>query len=86
MGRIMIMIIYGKNINLRTVEIDDAEFVFNMRQNPNRVKYLTKITGTIESQHEWIKIVSRGKEGKEYYFVIESEDGEKLGLVRMYDF
>jgi hypothetical protein len=27
-----------------------------------------------------------GKEGKEYYFVIESEDGEKLGLVRMYDF
>jgi hypothetical protein len=55
------MIIYSKNINLRTVEIDDAEFVFNMKQNPNRVRYLTKITGTIESQHEWIKIVSRGE-------------------------
>jgi len=47
-----------KNVNLRTVEIDDAEFVFNMRQNPNRVKYLTKITGTVESQREWIKIIN----------------------------
>jgi RimJ/RimL family protein N-acetyltransferase len=83
----MIMIIYGKNINLRTVEIDDAEFVFNMRQNQNRAKYLTKITGTVESQREWIKnYKQREKEGKEYYFVIESKDGEKLGLVRMYDF
>lgn len=81
------MIIYGKNINLRTVEIDDAEFVFNMRQNQNRAKYLTKITGTVESQREWIKnYKQREKEGKEYYFVIESKDGEKLGLVRMYDF
>jgi hypothetical protein len=58
---IMIMIIYSKNINLRTAEIDDAEFVFNMKQNPNRVRYLTKITGTVESQREWIKIVSRGE-------------------------
>jgi len=58
------MIIYGKNINLRTVEIDDAEFVFNMRQNPNRAKYLTKITGTVESQREWIKnYKQREKEG-----------------------
>ena len=56
--------IYGKNINLRTVEIDDAEFVFNMRQNPNRAKYLTKITGTVESQREWIKnYKQREKEG-----------------------
>ena len=49
------MLICGKNINLRTVEIEDAEFIFSMRQNQNKTKYLSKVTGTVESQKEWIK-------------------------------
>ncbi|MCT7911797.1 GNAT family N-acetyltransferase [Arcobacter lacus] len=81
------MIIYGKNINMRTVEIEDAEFIYNMRQNQNKTKYLSKITGTVESQKEWIKnYKQREEDKKEFYFVIESKDEEKLGLVRMYDF
>ena len=81
------MIIYGKNINMRTVEIEDAEFIYNMRQNQNKTKYLSKVTGTVESQKEWIKnYKQREEEKKEFYFVIESKDKEKLGLVRMYDF
>ena len=81
------MIIYGKNINMRTVEIEDAEFIYNMRQNQNKTKYLSKVTGTVESQKEWIKnYKQREEEKKEFYFVIESKDEEKLGLVRMYDF
>ena len=81
------MLICGKNINLRTVEIEDAEFIFSMRQNQNKTKYLSKVTGTVESQKEWIKnYKQREEEKKEFYFVIESKDKEKLGLVRMYDF
>ena len=81
------MIIYGKNINMRTVTIEDAEFIYNMRQNQNKTKYLSKVTGTVESQKEWIKSYKqREEEKKEFYFVIESKDKEKLGLVRMYDF
>ena len=81
------MIIYGKNINMRTVEIEDAEFIYNMRQNQNKTKYLSKVTGTVESQKEWIKNYKQREENKkEFYFVIESKDSEKLGLVRMYDF
>ena len=81
------MIIYGKNINMRTVEIEDAEFIYNMRQNQNKTKYLSKVTGTVESQKEWIKNYKQREENKkEFYFVIESKDEEKLGLVRMYDF
>lgn len=80
------MILNGKNINLRTVEVDDAEFIFEMRQNENKTRYLTKITGTVESQKEWIKnYKQREKEKKEFYFVIESKKREKLGLVRIYD-
>jgi len=81
------MIIKGKNIILRTVEIEDAEFVYTMRQNKNKTKYLSKIKGTVEDQKEWIrKYKKREKNKQEYYFVIESKEKEKLGLVRMYDF
>ena len=81
------MIIYGKNINMRTVTTEDAEFIYNMRQNQNKTKYLSKVTGTVESQKEWIKnYKQREEEKKEFYFLIELKDKEKLGLVRMYDF
>ena len=81
------MIIYGKNINMRTVTTEDAEFIYTMRQNQNKTKYLSKVTGTVESQKEWIKNYKQREENKkEFYFVIESKDKEKLGLVRMYDF
>jgi RimJ/RimL family protein N-acetyltransferase len=81
------MIIYGKNINMRTVNIEDAEFIYNMRHDQSKTKYLSKVTGTIESQKEWIKkYIQREKEKKEFYFVIESKNAERLGLVRMYDF
>jgi len=81
------MIIYGKNINMRTVTTEYAEFIYNMRQNQNKTKYLSKVTGTVESQKEWIKNYKQREENKkEFYFVIESKDEEKLGLVRMYDF
>ena len=81
------MLLSGKNINLRTVEIEDAEFIYNMRQNQNKTKYLSKVTGTVESQKEWIKnYKQREDKQKEFYFLIESKNSEKLGLVRMYDF
>ncbi|MCT7557141.1 GNAT family N-acetyltransferase [Aliarcobacter butzleri] len=81
------MNIIGKNIQLRTVEVVDAEFIFEMRQNQDKTKYLSKVTGTVESQKEWIKSYKqRENEKKEFYFVIELKDSEKLGLVRMYDF
>jgi RimJ/RimL family protein N-acetyltransferase len=81
------MIIYGKNINMRTVETEDAEFIYTMRKNEDKTKCLSKVIGTIESQKEWIKSYKQREEAKEeFYFVIESKDKEKLGLVRMYDF
>lgn len=81
------MLINGKNINIRTVNIDDAQFIFDMRHNESKTKYLSKVSGTVESQKEWIKSYKcREKEKKEFYFIIESKDDEKLGLVRMYDF
>jgi len=81
------MIIYGKNINMKTVTQEDAEFIYNMRQNQDKTKYLSKVTGSVESQKKWIKSYKKREETKEeFYFIIESKSEEKLGLVRMYDF
>lgn len=81
------MLRIGKNINLRTVEIEDAEFIYEMRQDQVKTRYLSKVTGTVESQKEWIKNYKKREiEEKEFYFLIESKSKEKLGLVRMYDF
>jgi len=81
------MIICGKNINMRTVTIEDVEFIYEMRQNQNKTKYLSKVIGTVESQKEWIESYRKREEDrKEFYFIIESKQNEKLGLVRMYDF
>lgn len=81
------MKLVGKNIKLRSVELDDADFIYKMRQNEVKTRFLSKVTGTVESQKEWIsKYKQREYEQKEFYFVIESKSKEKLGLVRMYDF
>lgn len=80
------MFLEGKNINLRTVEIEDADFIYTMRQNRKKTKYLSKVTGTVDSQKEWIKnYKQREDEQKEFYFIIESKNKDKLGLVRIYD-
>ncbi|MFT4693839.1 MAG: RimJ/RimL family protein N-acetyltransferase [Francisella sp.] len=80
------MIIYGKNINLRTVEEKDAEFILDLRQNENKNKYLSKTSVSIESQIAWIESYKeKEKNKKEFYFVIESKSQDKLGLVRIYD-
>lgn len=81
------MLLNGKNINLRTVETTDAEFIYTMRQNQKKTKYLSQVTGTVDSQKEWIKNYKHREEIKqEFYFVIESKNEEKLGLIRIYDF
>ena len=81
------MILCGKNINMRTVKIEDAEFIYSMRQNQVKTKYLSQVNGTLKDQVKWIEnYKQRENEKKEFYFLIESKDGDKLGLVRMYDF
>ena len=81
------MLISGKNINMRTVELNDADFIYDMRQNQSKTKYLSKVNGTVEDQKKWInQYKDREAEKKEFYFILESKECEKFGLVRMYDF
>ena len=76
-------IIEGKYVNLRSVEEKDAEFTLSLRQDPILTKYLPKLDITLEQQVNWIKN-QRVKEG-DYYFIVENKEGERIGVLGVYD-
>lgn len=75
--------ISGTKVNLRDVEIEDAEFILSLRCNENKSKFLHKTEYNIKNQIEYIKKY-KNKEN-EWYFIIENKDFEPLGTVRIYD-
>jgi len=81
------MRVVGRNLNLRLVDLSDAEFIYKLRQDVGKSKYLSKVVGAIEDQYQWLaKYKERENLKEEFYFVIESKSSDRLGLVRMYDY
>jgi len=80
------MRIIGKNIKLLTAEISDAEFILKLRTQNHKTQYLSQVENDLAKQQDWLKSYKQKEQkGEEYYFVIESQAAEKLGLVRVYD-
>lgn len=80
-----IFLIEGKHIILRLVEESDAQFILDLRTD-KKAKYLSKTDNNLENQIKWIRnYKEREKENKEFYFVIENKENEKIGLVRAYN-
>lgn len=76
---------YTKNIFLRPVCCDDASFVYEMRTNHVKSRYLSDVQGGVREQEKWIEnYKKREAEGLEFYFVIILS-GKSVGLVRVYD-
>ena len=74
----------GFSVNLRDVEISDAEFILSLRMNPKKNRFLNVTAPDLEKQKEYLK---RYKEKvDEYYWVIEGKNGVPYGVVRIYDF
>ncbi len=76
-----------KNITLRPVEEVDAEFVFQLRSDGTRNRFLSPVGEGVEAQRAWIATYKkREAKGEEYYFAICLPGGEPCGLVRVYAF
>ena len=73
---------YG--LHVRLVREEDAEFVVEMRTNPQNARFIHDTNPSIENQRAWIRqYMEREKEGEEYYFIFF--DGNKpVGLYRLY--
>ncbi len=77
---------YTKHVRLRPARPEDAAFVFSLRTDPTRNAFISKVDDKLESQRNWLlAYVEREKAGLEYYFIVESLEGEDLGTVRIYD-
>ena len=76
----------GPNLTLRLIEPEDAPYVYSLRTNPLYNSHLSKVTGTVDDQQQWIaSYKAREAAWQELYYVIEQKDGTRCGLVRLYD-
>lgn len=73
----------GKYVNLRSVTEEDAEFILEIRNNPQISKYLPPLNVTIEQQRQWI--TKQRADQDSYYFLMTTPDGEPIGCISVYD-
>lgn len=76
-------VLEGKYVNLRSVNIEDAEYTLSLRKDPMLTKYLPKLDITLEQQKKWIE-KQRGKLG-DYFFLIQDKGGSNIGVIGVYD-
>lgn len=75
--------VFGKNLYIRDITEDDAKFVFDLRTNPEKNRYLSATSGRLEDQVNWI--INYKSKNDQAYFIFCDKDGNKLGCIRMYD-
>lgn len=77
-------VLEGRFVNLRSVREDDAEFILNIRNNPEISKYLPPLNVTVEQQRAWI--TKQRADNDSYYFIIEDNKKlQSLGTISIYD-
>lgn len=75
--------VYGKNLYLRDITEDDAKFVFELRTNKDKNRYLSETSSQLQDQVNWIE--NYKFKSDQAYFIVCNQDGKKLGCIRMYD-
>ena len=75
--------VVGKNLYLRDISEDDAQFVFDLRTDPVKSRHLSATSGRVEDQVNWIRSYKDKKD--QAYFIVCDKENNKLGCIRMYD-
>lgn len=76
----------GLRLNLRLIQVEDAEYVHQLRTDPIYNNYLSEVYGSSAVQRTWIEAYkAREAELRELYYVIERPDGTRCGVVRLYE-
>lgn len=71
----------------RLVEVEDAEFIWKLRNDETLAQYLNATSGNLEDQVKWLESYKdREALGREFYVMCLSEDKKiKYGVNRLYD-
>ncbi len=76
----------GHQLRLRLVQPEDAAYIYDLRMNPDYNSYLSPVSGTVADQKRWIEnYKTREMAGEELYYVIECLNGQRCGVVRLYE-
>lgn len=75
--------VFGKNIDLRDITVDDAEFVLGLRTDEKKSRFLHETEPDLNRQIEYIKQYKNRNDS--WYFIIVDKSGKRLGTVRIYD-
>ncbi len=79
-------LVQGKYVKLRLVELEDARFIVTLRNYAKSQKFLSATSTSIEAQEQWMRDYKlREKQGIEFYYIIELQGGNSVGLIRLYD-
>jgi RimJ/RimL family protein N-acetyltransferase len=79
-------ILKGRSARLRLAVVHDASFIYALRRDEARNRYLSAISPDVEAQSAWLLgYKERERKGEEYYFIIEDAARAAVGTVRIYD-
>lgn len=73
----------GRALVFRNAQPEDAEWIVTLRTDVRIAKYLSATSAEIKKQIDWLKQYAVSED--QAYFIIEANDGELLGTVRLYD-
>lgn len=76
-------IIKGLTVDMRSVVPDDAEVTYDMRMDKDKVRYMHKISGTVDDQRAYI--VNQNKKPGDYLFLVLDKSGKPIGMRGIYD-
>ena len=76
-------LIKGKHISLRDANISDAKFILDLRLDPIKSRFLSPTSPLLLDQQEWMK--SYEQKNGQAYFIIQTNSGEPLGCIRIYN-
>lgn len=80
------MINKSRTVAIRFVEESDANFILKLRLDEKYNKFLSDVNPDIQAQKNWIKKYKNDEvEKRQFYFIIERNDGIPCGTVRIYD-
>ncbi len=78
--------ISGERIDLRTVEKDDIEFLKSNINDPKVRKDLGQYRPyNRDKEEEFVENISSGKEDQVHLLITDSEDGERIGVISLFE-
>lgn len=75
--------IIGNNLILRNVATNDAPFIYALRREHSKEKYLSPISSDMEQQIMWLQ--KYNADNRQAYFIIQDIQSSMIGTVRIYD-